>query len=420
MTPLGRSRKARRELMTDTLPPLQLSPLDDCAGAESFHKLDLVPFVAQIEAPIVACPFPPVTESPRKLQVLSEIAADLGVDLLNPLTQGPLFCFLDNVAAETAGGGGSLAFGTLVVDEQWRVNRPIMLPPGFTLAGVGVGGAGAIIVVRGFEGAAAVVLREDAGPARRVVIRDLRIETDAFLADVLPSGQSMVVAGIKFSGAENSYIKDVLVANFGVGLFCSRAISNWVSNCTFFGNGHNIVFFRGNFNNHVRDCFIRFAKCWGVRCFGAADGPDPFEGLLEANGWGNDFQFDGCDIEQNGLGGILANGFETRISGCRFEGNGQAANTAILSIPLPINILIQLGPSPTGFTGPAGTFEDSGEVKILGNVIAGSQIIATFPSQLSAHTPEKAWPGGYGVRARFNMGNTAPGGANKIVVAGVA
>ena len=59
-------------------------------------------------------------------------------------------------------------------------------------------------------------------------------------------------------------------------------------------------------------------------------------------------------------------------------------------------------------------------MKILGNVMAGSQIIATFPSQLSADTPEKSWPRGYGVRARFNMGNTAPAGANKIVVAGVA
>ena len=366
-----------------------------------FHEIDPVPFARQDAKPI-SCFFPPVTEAPRKLQVLSEIAADLAVDLSNPKTQKPLFCYLENVAAETAGGGGSLAFGTLVIDEPWRINQPVRIPPGFTLAGVGVGGAGAIIAVKGFTGEAAIALREDVGPARRVVIRDLRVEVDEFLGNSLPIGQPAPIAGIKFSSAENSYVQNVLVANYTVGLFCSRAISNWISNCVFFANGDNVVFFRGNFNNHLSDCFIRFARCWGVRCFGAANGPDPFSGLLEHNGWGNDFQFDGCDIEQNGVGGILANGFATRISAFRFENN------------VPFNILIELGPSPRG----NGAFEDSGEVKIIGNLISGEQIAARFPAQRGEASVTSAWPAGYGLEAAFNMGNVG-GDANHIEPQGV-
>jgi hypothetical protein len=64
---------------------------------------------------------------------LSEIAAGLpGVSLTDPGTQGPLHDFLaQNLCF------GPHAYGTLVVDEEWVINRPILLPSTTTLAGVG-------------------------------------------------------------------------------------------------------------------------------------------------------------------------------------------------------------------------------------------------------------------------------------------
>ena len=392
----------------------------ECPGDAEFHAIDPVPFVVPPAVGIPVCApgsFGTYDDRGSKLLRLSEIVAGINrdptlpdIDLRQPGTQDPLFCYLDQVAAETAGGHGSLAGGTLVVDREWRVNRPVRVPPFFTLAGVGLGGDGAIRPVRTFQGAAAVIVREDSvDGAKRVVIRDLRIEP---INTSFRERQTNLVAGIKFSGANDCYVRNVFVGGFSVGLFCSRAISNWVSNCTFDGNGHNIVFHRGNFNNHVRDCFIRGAECWGIRCFGAADGPDPFDGLLESNGWGNDFKFIGCDIEDNAVGGILANGFATLIQGCRFENNG--------AFPYDFTILVRLGASPLGGPLIAGgpIYESSGEVKILGNVIAGLQIHALVPQSVADPGVAKMpWPvdGGFGVAAAFNMANLEEDGSDFIV-----
>jgi hypothetical protein len=211
---------------------------------------------------------------------------------------------------------------TLVIDRSCTLSEPIIVPPRFTLAGVGINGKGQLGFSGLADGVSAVQFAQGIttpGQARKITIRDLSI-------GYVGGGQNI---GIDVSFANMVYIRNVQVSDFFAGILGSRpnthAMSVYIDHCSVFNNSWNIVIHSNAFHWRIRDCILNGARCWGLRIFG------PGSGTAGVSGVGNDHLISGCRIERCELGGALVGSDSAMFMNNRFEGNGMdAGNRGIL------------------------------------------------------------------------------------------
>jgi len=243
-------------------------------------------------------------------------------------------CFLKAVA------NTNYSNATLIIDKDCKLSEPLVIPSRFTLAGVGIDGAGRLIFDNLPDGVSAIRLDK---VATNITIRDLSIGR-------IGGGVNI---GIDVSRANKVFIRDVIVTGFFAGIYGSRpnaqAISVYIDRCSVFQNDYNIVMHRNAFHWRIRDCILNQAKCWGLLIFGKDNDPvPPPENKMV---WGNDYLISGCRFEGSGIGGALLGSQAAMLMNNRFEQNGGVGGVGV-------NIL----PSATG-------------TRMVSNVISGNQVL---------------------------------------------
>lgn len=211
---------------------------------------------------------------------------------------GQLACFLNQVA----NAGGVHAFSTLVVDQTCRLREPITLPDRFTLAGVGMDGAGKLV----FElpdNTSAIRFKPAAGvPIRNSTVRDLDIQNAACCGQV----------GLNVSNSNLVTIERVRMQGFGFGLFADSAYSTFVDRSNFSDNGFNVVMGDDTTAWRLRDSVFRGGL------MGIVAGPTSRGNLVS-----------GARIESNVAAGVWLTGDMNVVETSWFEGNGAAPLTGI-------------------------------------------------------------------------------------------
>src|SRR4028118_465054 len=231
---------------------------------------------------------------------------------------------------------------TLIIDKDCNLSEPLVIPSRFTLAGVGIDGAGRLIFDNLPDGVSAISLDK---AATNITIRDLAIGR-------IGGGVNI---GIDVSRANKVFIRDVIVTGFFAGIYGSRpgwlALSVYVDRSSIFGNDYNIVMHRNAFHWRIRDCILNQAKCWGLLIFGKDNDPvPPPENNMV---WGNDYLISGCRFEGSGIGGALLGSHAAMLMNNRFEQNGGVGGVGV-----------KIQPSATG-------------TRMVSNVISGNQVLDT-------------------------------------------
>lgn len=273
------NRRSAPQPGTSAPPHVSKISSNDC------HPLELRKFLELPPPPDSNCPFsiPPggisgVT-SPR-FYFLSEIG-------------GPskLACFLDEVRRALVNGsnGGYHSGATLVIDDVVQISDTLVIPPEFTLAGVGLRGRGIIDCTNLPPNKPAIripPLAPTSIPGTPFVatghatIRDLRIEG-------IPS-INRLQAGIDVDGAL-AVLDNVRVAGLFVGIHGRNTTSVRVDGCELVGNHYGVL--AGSQSTHWRivNTSMTNHRCWGAYVRGAS----------------NDVLITGCRFEQNAMGGLL-------------------------------------------------------------------------------------------------------------------
>lgn len=282
---------------------------------------------------------------------LSEIAAGLpGVNLTVPNSQGPLHDFLAQHLCF-----GPHAYGTLVVDTEWYIDRPIVLQRRTTLAGVGRIGRGVITVTSIPAGRAAIELYQGSLANDGIAIRDLYIGK---------AGAGAADCGVRIIRGQEFRIDNCRISGFPVGIYAEKTIGVWLENVLIDSNLNGIVLNGGNNAWRVRDCTINNNGCWGAVIFGHADGVGADPGDTAFGAWGNDYQFSGCRVEGNGSGGVYFGGLYGVFQGMHFEANGQQGAA--------LDLMIRVLEAERDLE-----FEDlrnTGQVKVLSSFIGQSTV----------------------------------------------
>lgn len=229
-------------------------------------------------------------------------------------------CFLKAVA------NTNYSNATLIIDKDCNLSEPLVIPSRFTLAGVGIDGAGRLIFDNLPDGVSAIRLERS---ATNITIRDLSIGR---------SGGGVNI-GIDVSRANKVFIRDIIVTGFFAGIYGSRpntkAISVYIDRCSVFQNDYNIVMHRNAFHWRIRDCILNQAKCWGLLIFGKDNDPvPPPENNMV---WGNDYLISGCRFEGSGIGGALLGSDAAMLMNNRFEQNGGVGGIGVKIQPSAAN-----------------------------------------------------------------------------------
>jgi len=225
-------------------------------------------------------------------------------------------CFLKAVA------NTNYSNATLIIDKDCNLSEPLVIPSRFTLAGVGIEGAGRLIFDNLPDGVSAIRLDK---AATNITIRDLAIGR-------IGGGVNI---GIDVSRANKVFIQDVIITGFFAGIYGSRpgsfALSVYVNRSSIFGNDYNIVMHRNAFHWRIRDCILNQAKCWGLLIFGKDNDPvPPPENNMV---WGNDYLISGCRFEGSGIGGALLGSHAAMLMNNRFEQNGGVGGVGVKILP---------------------------------------------------------------------------------------
>lgn len=208
-----------------------------------------------------------------------------------------LACFLKQVNTSVH------AYSTLIVDQACSgasaIKETLVLPDRFTLAGVGMDGAGLL----GFDlpdDVPAIRFKASAGVVNRIAtIRDLNL-----------SGSCCGQVGIDVSNSQFVYIKNVRLQNFAFGLLGDNAYSIFVDHSSVHNNAFNIVMGDNTTAWRVRDS-VASQGLMGIQMNATARGHVVSGGRVEAN-WGP---------------GIRIDGAMNVIDDTWFEGNGIFFNT---------------------------------------------------------------------------------------------
>ncbi len=237
--------------------------------------------------------------------------------------------FLQSVIAD--GTNGNHWGATLIIDEEVRLECPIVIPAGFTLAGTGINGAGRLRFSGDFIGIPAIRFQDLNGG--NSTIRDLAI---------IGPGLSKPMKGIKIG--TSAFVSDndpdppgrfrfhrVRVSGFGTygmqGGLNARYVT--IDSCQLIENGVNIQLIRRCDGWRIRDTIITDARTWGVDI--GANINDFVTGEF-IFGSLTDVLISGCLFLNNGAGAIQVQPgaqpsltFGVFIFGNGFEGNGGIA-----------------------------------------------------------------------------------------------
>lgn len=211
-----------------------------------------------------------------------------------------------------AGPDGPHWGGTLVIDRLVTLTKPLQIPAFFTLAGVGMHGAGRLVFVGPFEGPfkdqPAIHFQEnnDKVAGAKSCIRDLAIEGPGsqVLMRGLKVGSQQVVLDDKVTAPRamgRVQIHNVRVSGFGVygvqgGMNTYTVLLDC---CEFSDNKVNIQLVHQCNSWRIRDCIISGATQWGIDI-----GFQPtIDGDLQLGAVSDALIF-GCRFEDNSPGAI--------------------------------------------------------------------------------------------------------------------
>ena len=197
---------------------------------------------------------------------------------------------------------------TLVIDQKVELFETLELPAHFTLAGLGINGAGQLIFPGNLGGQPAIIMQSKVagGLAGHTTIRDLSIQ-----ASPIADGAGLWLSEPTIGHVD---VQRVYVYGFNIGVAGDNIQRVRLSDCVVDGNRTNVILGANCHGWRIRGCHIRSAiSGWGVNAWG------PLADLL----------VEGCRFESNTpgairLGPFLGDGsgiFGAVILGNRFESN---------------------------------------------------------------------------------------------------
>jgi len=279
--------------------------------------------------------------------------------------------------------------GTLVIDQKVICEEPIRIPSAFTLAGVGIHGAGQITFKGDFGATPAISCQEnaDGGVGGFSIIRDLTISgPDA------PNTMGGIKLGTRKALDLEGNPKDVVhvlgrfqlrrvrVTRFGAfgvqgGMDTYTVL---IDQCELVGNRVNIQLIEQCNAWRIRDCLIVGATAWGVDI-------------------GASIVIDGVE-KKGGLSNTL-------ISGCRLRGNAPGAVRTVNS-----HALMAFGNRFEANTVAVKVVNVSGMHRIVANVFEKDEVLSV-PKETHPQTFE---PSPMGTHLGFNVSPDEP--INRIFV----
>jgi hypothetical protein len=206
-------------------------------------------------------------------------------------------CFLKQVPATLHD------YSTLIVDQACSgtnaITETLVVPNRFTLAGVGIDGAG-VLEFDVPDNEPAIRFTDAGGVANRMAtIRDLNL-----------AGNCCGQIGIDVSNSQFVYVRNVRVQNFAFGLFGDHAYSIFVNDSSLHNNAFNIVMGDDTTTWRVRDS-VASQGLMGVH-IGATARAHLLSGLRIESNWGP---------------GVRIDGAMNVVENSQFEGNGGFADT---------------------------------------------------------------------------------------------
>ncbi|MEM8963546.1 MAG: hypothetical protein AAGD38_18835 [Acidobacteriota bacterium] len=263
-----------------------MDPLDVIEHLRSESTLD-TPDDLTLCAPIPAGGIPGVTND--RFYFLSEIL-DGAVPDESPECGHQLACFLSQVSTSPH------AFSTLVIDRPCVSTRTQTIPSRFTLAGVGIDGAGQLIFDLPDNGTA---IRFPPGPgsvSQTSVIRDLRIVGTSCC------GQT----GIEIKNSSFVDLERIRVSGFAFGLWSEVSYTANLVQSHFFLNGFNVVLGYDTTAWRIEDTVMSQSGLVGLVFEPTARGHVVYGGR----------------VESNPFAGMLVHGDMNIVERTWFEGNG--------------------------------------------------------------------------------------------------
>jgi hypothetical protein len=208
-----------------------------------------------------------------------------------------LACFLEQVPSTVHD------YSTLIVDQSCSganaITETLTLPDRFTLAGVGIDGAGALEFDLP-DNVPAIRFKSSPGvPIRMAHIRDLSL-----------AGGCCGQVGIDVSNSQFVYVKNVRLQNFAFGLFGDNAFSIFLDHSSVHNNAFNLVMGDNTTAWRVRDT-VTSQGLIGIHMMASARGHLVSGGRIESN-WGP---------------GIRIDGAMNVVENTWFEGNGGYSST---------------------------------------------------------------------------------------------
>lgn len=268
---------------------------------------DLIPVPAPPAFPL--CGVIPVGGFPNATSLgfyyLTEILPP-GIGTTDPLCGAWLGCFLDNVAGTVHDNA------TLVIDRQCNVERTLVVPNRFVLAGVGMDGAGRLVF--DLPDTVRALRFLPVAPPALVDIRHSEIR-DLAIGSAVCCGQS----GIDLSGSTLVDVDNVRVSGFAIGINGNFSYANTIEGSNL---SNNIIGIRQGFDTttwQMRENAISFSRFTGVGFHQSTRGAVLSGGVIEGN-----LQ---SGVELRGTGNIVQNTW--------FEGNGIVNGLVAIRIPAP-------------------------------------------------------------------------------------
>ena len=235
----------------------------------------------------------PAATSPR-FYFLSQILPP-GILPNSPECGYHLGCFLDQVPTDA-----NHASATLVIDRYCAVERTLVVPDRFEIAGVGKDGSGSLVFNLP-DNARALRFTEAVGSAiRHSRIRDLSI------GNLVCCGQT----GIDLSNSSLVQLDNLRIAGFTRGIYGDVAFINTITGSNLSNNGFGVVFGFDTTTWRIRDTASSFNEMNGI-----VFDPTTRQSVVS-----------GGVFESNPFAGIDVSGFGNTIEGTWFEGNGLLIN----------------------------------------------------------------------------------------------
>lgn len=276
--------------------------LDAVIGAMESGTHDVVPIPA-CAAVIPPGGIPGVTS--QSFYYLTEILPP-GIGLADPACGAWLGCFLDQVP------GTVHDLATLVIDRECRVERTLVIPNRYVLAGVGMDGQGRLLFDLPTSGRA---LRFAPTPITApVAIRHSQIR-DLSIGSIACCGQT----GIDLSNSTHVDIEKIRLSGFAFGIAGRQSFVNTIAGSNLSNNGFAIVPGFDTTTWQIRENSISFSGLAGIA----------FDSTTRAS------VVSGGVLESNPVTAIFLRGINNTVQTNWFEGNGGASGGFAIQVSAP-------------------------------------------------------------------------------------